>query len=445
MYKTLSAPLTAQIELCNVCTSKCVHCYNFWRREPFTKKHLSVEQIELILKKLADAKVFDIIITGGEPLLNKKGLLKCLEDSQKYGIGVSLNSNLLPLTEKYVKDLKERGIESILTSIHGPNAEIHDNIVQTKGAFDKLSRSIHLALYEEIRIIANMVVHRANLNYVKETARAAHSLGIKKFTSTRAGCPGNCVDFSNISISLEEFRGYLRDLYEIGQELSIDTDVLESYPLCGIRELDTFNAFTGRKCLAGVTTFTIGCDGDVRPCTHQDISYGNILSEDVSDIWARMMEWRNGKLIPDICQQCQLLPLCGAGCRMEAKTINGSLSSMDPYSSPEDIAHCIQTLENRKKKNLENTQSIKNISSFSLNPKIRWREEAFGSVIISKKSCVYLDHNGTNIFKQLQKGKVYLSGDDKIDWSGLNPEDFLFELDAKNVIKGGDINVEGRV
>lgn len=433
MYKTLSAPLTVQIEIVSACTVKCVHCYNFWRKDDDpSESSLCSSQIKVIMKKLYESKVFDIVITGGEPLLNKNGLFTCLEEAERCNMGVSLNSNLTILTRGYARELKKRGVRQILTSLHGPTSEIHDSTVQRKGSFDKTLIGIKSAIEEGIGITVNMVVTNSNLKYVKETAHMVSLLGVKNFTATKAGTPGNCTDFSEFSMSLEDFRGYLEDLYDAGQRFGLNVDALESYPLCGIKEVDRYKQFTGRKCLAGVTTFTIAGNGDVRPCSHLDVSYGNIFTEDLNAIWIKMEEWRRGDFIPNDCKGCKLLKMCGGGCRMEAKMRAGSLSALDPYSSPKDVSCCGEILKSRHKKN-EPIEKV--VSSFILN-RAKLRREPFGlTVAVNKRYRVFLDEDGAKVLEQFKEGVVYSTEDKTLNWQGLDSQGFLLELEKKKVIK----------
>ena len=77
MYKSLSAPLVVQVELTERCPNQCLHCYNYWRHGGDSLSSiatLSLQQIDRIMSELERSKVFEIVITGGEPFLNKAGL-----------------------------------------------------------------------------------------------------------------------------------------------------------------------------------------------------------------------------------------------------------------------------------------------------------------------------------------------------------------------------------
>lgn len=447
MYKTLSAPLSVQIEIINACQNKCSHCYNFWRDNDQTcnSGFLTSEQITEIFTKLASVKVFNVTVTGGEPLLNKKGLKTCLEEACEYDIDISMNSSLMPLTRGYLKELRQLGLKSVLTSVLGPNADIHDSITGNSGSFEKTTRNALMVLEEGINLTANMVVSKRNLLFVKETAVLVKSLGIKQFAATKAGCPGNCKDFSALHLSLEEFRQYLEDLHEVRKELDIKIDALESYPLCGIKDIDRLNVSVGRKCLAGVTACTIAVDGQIRPCSHLDVSYGNIFTEDFTEIWEKMSEWRSGELLPTHCKKCDLLLSCGGGCRMEAKMLGGGLNGMDPLSSPKDVEYCTRVKPGRSQVDISPV-SAKDF--FALN-KIKWREESFGAIVsASKKERVYLDLAGANLLKQMGVGKIYQVGDNRLVWGSLKPERFVAVLISKKIVrlvKGGDKNDGTRI
>ena len=424
MYKTLSAPLVAQIEISAQCPNRCMHCYNFWRQSDgqFKFTNLSLEEINRVMDQVIFYHIFHVVLTGGEPLLNKKAMFRALEKATEGGITVGINSSLATLTSSDVKRLKEFNVSLLLTSLMGHTAKIHDEIAQRQGAFKRTIDGIHLLQEASIPVDVNMVVSQKNKHLLKETASLVKSLGLKHFSSTRAGCPGNCPDFGEFSLSLQDFRTYLNDLYNFGQEGGIAVGVLESYPLCAIREVNRYRAFTGRRCLAGVTTITVAANGDVRPCSHLDINYGNLLKEDLKDIWARMTEWRNGSLLPDICRSCKVLPWCGGGCRMEAKMRNGSLDAPDPYTAPEDAEYVFSKLMAHKKQKTDFQPLVK----FRINPAARWREEEFGAVVfLGSRFVCYLNTKGFKLLTSLDPNQVYQIPDLANRFSENGVEEFI--------------------
>lgn len=405
MYKTLSAPLVVQVEVSSRCTNRCLHCYNFWRRsdEPLAVTDLSVFQMERVIQQLIEHGVFHVVFTGGEPLLNKQVLFRGLELAASCGVTTGINSSVVTLTKCDAERFKEFSVTSVLTSLMGPTATIHDGIAQQPKAFMKTLRGIRILQDTGVTVHVNMVVSQKNKAYVAETARFVKSLGVRHFSSTRAGCPGNCPDFSDLALNITEFREYLNTLCTVGEEAHISVGVLESYPLCGMGDMKKYKSFTGRRCLAGVTTVTVASDGTIRPCSHLDISYGNILKENLDEIWGRMVEWRDGSLLPEICRSCKALSWCGGGCRMEAKMRNGALNAQDPYVVPKDIDSVFTELTAPRgvKTALEVPEQLQ------LNPRARFRSEVFGGIVfIGPRLSCYLNHDAFAFVNSLRVERV---------------------------------------
>lgn len=389
---------------------------------------LSVGEMERVVSKLADSGVFHVVFTGGEPFLNKKALFRGLELAIERGMTVSINSNVTTVTEQDAERLKELGVRIVLTSLMGPNAEIHDEIAQRLGAFEKTLRGIRRLQDAGVPVQVNMVVSQKNKAYVAETARLAKSLGLHHFNSTRAGCPGNCMDFSSMALDLVEFREYLDELRDVGEELQLSVDALESYPLCGMGDMEQYGMFATRRCLAGVTSLTVAANGFVRPCSHLDVEYGNIFKEDLEIIWGRMAPWRDHSLLPEICQSCEALSWCGGGCRMEAKMSNGSFNAPDPYAAPENTPRVLEGLSFiGRKRGVEGVGEMPRL--FKLNPRVRLRSEEFGGVMfIGPRLSSYVNQDAFAFLSGLNADGVYEMPSDE-EW-----RNFIGNLCQKEVL-----------
>lgn len=421
-----------QIEVTSKCTSECVHCYNFWRKEECGSTGnfgaLSNADVKTIMQKLADAEVFHVVVTGGEPLVNFQATMLCIELARSANMAVGLNSNLILLTKERATELKRVGLTHILTSILGPNAEIHDKITQRKGSFEKLMAGTNAAHQAGLRVSANMVVSQLNFDQVRATAKLVAGLGIKSFMATKAGCPGNCSDFSQIAPSHEQVITLFNDLCWANESLELRVDTLEPVPLCGLDGVKRPDFFAHRKCTAGMTAMTVSHDGSVRACSHLDESYGNLLTEELTAIWARMSFWSQGEQIPVECSGCRLLGVCGSGCRMEAKMSSGKINGLDPFTQLDKAKDVAGVLAPLKK-----LPAVTPIKSFKTS-KFRLRQEDFGGVLVAGVSYVYLDRKGFEILKQLNQETAYDLTTTTINWNGLDPEKFVSGLIRRRVV-----------
>ena len=433
MNKRLKAPINVQIEVTSKCTSECIHCYNFWRKGDCGFVHgnfgaLSKEDAKTIIQKLGDAEVFQITITGGEPLMNYPTTLSSIELARNMNMGVGLNSNMVLLTKKRAVELKQTGLNHILTSILGPSAEIHDRITQRPNSFEKLIKAVRVAHDAGLRVSANMVVSQLNFDKVRATAKLVAGLGIKSFMATKAGCPGNCSDFSQIAPSHEQLVAFLNDLCWAHENLSLRVDTLEPVPFCGLFGVKLPSLFTCRKCTAGVTTITVSYDGSVRPCSHLDKSYGNVLTEDLVTVWARMGSWSQMFQTPTECSSCELLHRCGSGCRMEAKTRTGKINGLDPFTHVEHVKEMAEILTL-----LQKPPEIMQVKSFKT-PRFKLRRESFGGVFVAGVTCVYLDHRGFEVLKQFDQEATYNLATASFNWNGLAPEKFVSGLARRRMV-----------
>ena len=405
-----------------------------------TKNFLAPKNAESIFRKLNDAEVFNVVITGGEPLLNMPASLACIELARSSNMGVNMNSSLTLLTTEKAIALRMAGLKHILTSILGPTPEIHDSITKSQNSFRLLLNGIRVAQDAGISVSANMVVSSLNVEHVRTTAEVVSGLGIKTFNATKAGCPGNCRDFFDLSLSQKQVVRFLNDLCWVRQHLEIEVDTLEPIPLCGLYGVEHPELFTTRRCVAGITTMTVSYDGPVRPCSHLDLSYGNLLQEDFKTIWDRMDLWREGFQIPGECKTCPLFPMCGAGCRMEAKTRTGKINDLDPYSIPHHALEMAKGIKERRAGNVPKTETLTSFRTV----KFRLRQESFGGVVaLGGNKMVLLDQHGFEIVRQFRSETVYEISDPTIDWRGLKPDQFVVSLVSRGMVssvkKGGDV------
>ena len=158
-------------------------------------------------------------------------------------------------------------------------------------------------------------------------------LGVKRFAATPASVNASNPKV-NILLSADEVRQVIDDLVWAYEELSLRVDIMESVPKClmPLRAFELELPFIYRSCHAGKRNGTIGTQGDIRPCSHNPLTFGNILREGIDEIWEKMYSWRenSGNFHSD-CLGCDLFNQCGGGCRIDAAVRCGSNDARHPY------------------------------------------------------------------------------------------------------------------
>lgn len=329
--KYLSLPLTAQLEITDYCNHRCVHCYNLdseVQNRPSRK--VSDETVLSCAQKLIDNQIFSVIVTGGEPLIKKELTKKVILLLKANHTKVALNTNLTLADDDFIQFLKEQKV-GVLTSC--PSGE--------ESSFVKLVGIDNYKLFESkikklvdagVRFTVNMVVTKDNLHEVRLTAEKMKAIGCKSFAATPMGLN---VEYPRLDLllSVADVRRVIADLLWIEENLKMRVDILEALPKCVFPEdvLKGKHSFLNRKCQAGRTVIAVSCNGDVRPCAHNPYSYGNLLVEDLRDIWQQMSEWRSAKYVPEECKDCSWLNRCNGGCRTSAKVYNGDWDKKDMW------------------------------------------------------------------------------------------------------------------
>jgi radical SAM protein with 4Fe4S-binding SPASM domain len=329
IYRELKSPVTAQMALTYGCNNLCRYCYNSTRGLENQDKGMSIENSMKIAKQIVDNEIFEVVLTGGEPLLRRDLLYPLAEYFSQNKTDVKMNSNLVLITYDDTQKIKDSGILSVFGSLSSFDEATYNHITQTKN-HSKAIKGLETLVQAGIPTGVNMVVTDLNKNQVYETGEFLHKLGIKAFCAT----PASACEYMNpeLELSTKDVVKTLDALLELQNDFGMSVDVVEPIPRCIVENSQKYEQFFRRDCAAGKMTISIDPDGDVTPCTHVSKKYGNLLRERLEEVWKRMGEWRDGSFVPKKCYPCAELDICSLGCREAGKIKEGSHNSSDPWS-----------------------------------------------------------------------------------------------------------------
>ena len=162
------------------CNNNCVYCAIGDRRSLSGDYKYQRDSMIKARKKGVSCIDFD----GGEPTLSPN-LIRLIHYAKKLGYSqINLTTNGRILSDmRNAKKICNSGITSILFSLHGPNAEIHERITRTKGSFIEAVQGINNVLKlknKKLDVGINITLADKNIQYLEDFVEFIRLLGIKK-------------------------------------------------------------------------------------------------------------------------------------------------------------------------------------------------------------------------------------------------------------------------
>ena len=260
------------------CQLRCPKCFaaKFYNPE---KQILTPAQIADIWKQCLKLGAIHVNITGGEPLL-RPDIYDVIKAFQPHKTFISLVTNSLLLDEKRLRALKEAGLSYLQISLDSYRAELHDEYRGSKGCYDKVISSAKLAKKIGLRVSFTTVATHQNIKTeeIPEMLKIAGKLGVFLLINF-AGRSGNWSGRDDVLLTHD------------------DRIILNQYmkhPWGRLCEMINFHNIPG-LCLAGKDKLNISAYGDVYPCTHIHLSFGNVLKEPLKNIYEKMTSFSHFK------------------------------------------------------------------------------------------------------------------------------------------------------
>lgn len=315
----ISYPRVVHLTITKSCNWGCIFCYQSKEKLSFERNiSLSLKNISKIIERIADAGVKEITLYGGEITLLKNQWLKIARIAYQKGLLVGFISNGELLSD--INDIQLQKIQEIFYgaafSIHGL-ASIHDLIVRKSGSFNKTVETIRKLYFSGIKIVINVTVCTYNLFYIEELLRFISSRfpGVPIFINRAINHrkSNSNPPFLNKNEIIKMLK-IIKFLKEDGIKLDVAGGV--PIPPCILDEsLKKYAMY----CSAGFDFADIDAEGNVYMCPESSKPVGNILKQELIDIWnAKIMrDFRSLSWLHSKCKDCSYLDSCWGGCKAD--------------------------------------------------------------------------------------------------------------------------------
>jgi AdoMet-dependent heme synthase len=297
-------PWSASLELTYRCNERCGMCYlgPDWGKGRKNDELTTAEWCAL-LDQLAEASVFDVLLTGGEVTL-RSDFEQILDHAGSLGFKLTVKTNGTRVTPEFIEALLRNPVEKVDMSMLGSTAETNDAMTMIPGSFDKTLDAARRVIAAGFRVQLSFTAMSSNFREVTQARRLAKSLGAE-FNWSAEVTPRD--DRSIIPLKLRVEPEQLR---EVGQ-MHIAHAREDGEP-------ETLSSYTddGWFCTAGKSYFNVTPYGEIQPCINMRQDCGNVRDEPFIDIWHNSPYFKRIRAlkVADVygCNQCQIRDYCFA-------------------------------------------------------------------------------------------------------------------------------------
>jgi radical SAM protein with 4Fe4S-binding SPASM domain len=263
------------IEIASKCNERCVHCYI-----PHDNKINLIEPDLFydVLKQCKDMRLLHLTLSGGEPMLNKN-FCDFLRKCKKYDFSVNVLSNLTLLDDKIIKEMKRNPLLGVQVSLYSMDSNIHDEITQMKGSFEKTKNAILKLIENDIPMQISCPIMKQNKNCYGDVKKWAkkYKINVGDDYVIIARYNHTTQNLSN-RLSINEVKKVIDDT-NINDPKYMEQMEEEAEK----KKNTTLNDYVCSVCHSSIC---VADNGNVYPCAGwQDNIVGNVKETSLRDIW----------------------------------------------------------------------------------------------------------------------------------------------------------------
>ncbi|MGQ9532391.1 MAG: radical SAM protein [Desulfotomaculales bacterium] len=334
----------ATLNVTNACNLRCKHCYTSGGAA--LENELTLPEIRGILTQLYELGVFELQISGGEPLV-RGDLEEIIRLAHEMDFYITLFTNGTLVNDRFVGLLQE--VKSSVKCVQVPLDGLREanDALRGQGSFELAVKAIKALVAAGLPVHVGTTVTRWSQSDIRGLAALVAELGagsysLQEFLPLGRGTgliaelslgAEEKLRFREVLESLrEEYRGRLAiwgsEYMRLGDQR--DGDAPAQF-LCGALRGDYLN---------------IMADGVVTPCCVVPMYAGNVRVESLRAIWENSLVLKafrgfDPARLTGACGRCEYKYACG-GCRMLAFLFTGDFYGEDPmcFLSGRELARC---------------------------------------------------------------------------------------------------------
>ena len=308
-----SAPYRMDLAITYRCNNECQHCYNA-RERSFPS--LPTESWKTILDRIWDLGIPHVVFTGGEPTLNND-LPELIAHASENGQITGLNTNGRRLMDRaFLQQLVDAGLDHVQITVESHDANIHDAMVYTRGAWKQTIAGLRNALDTPLYVMTNTTMLQENSPYLDQTLDFLAGLGVPT-----VGLNALIYSGRGLTAGTGLHESELMELLDLARDRTDRANQrLIWYTPTQYCHFDPMQLELGVKgCTAALYNMCVEPDGSVIPCQSYYRPIGNLLNDPWESIWNHELavSLRERQNLPAKCTGCSLLSECGGGCPLK--------------------------------------------------------------------------------------------------------------------------------
>lgn len=335
-------PMDGTFELTVRCNLKCKMClfrHDDSENEEIIKNERTAEEWIDMARQVAEAGTFNLLITGGEPML-RKDFCEIYEGIYKQGFMLTLYTNATLVTPKVMETLRKYPPHRIGVTIYGASEETYEKVCGNGKAFNRAIEGMKLLSSLPSILEFRTTIIKDNYHDIDAIEEIVHrEFGEDKtLTQTRMvnkAVRGACADVESCRLSPQEnVKLYFRRGINKMQN-SVGKDKFDINKIKFEIEKQEINNSKPRitlfGCNAGMKSYTISWDGKLLGCQMLGKFYTKPFEKNFTFAWGEYPKNVNIDKLNDKCIKCKNSELCGS-CYASRYAETGSLVGVPKYA-----------------------------------------------------------------------------------------------------------------